>query len=178
MWTMQAGKTDICDEGLCSTCSGHHKKFKTTRDHKTIDIQIYKPPVGSIKIKCDKHNQQFNLYCPIHLMPCCDECISTQHSKCIGIQSLESVVEKTKTEKSKESVDKDINSILLFLNRMVTKKTRNVTKREQQCESIQESIGKIREEINKYLDKLEKEALERSRYCMGSRGIQIDKFHY
>ncbi|CAC5366710.1 unnamed protein product [Mytilus coruscus] len=153
-------KADIwcynCDEGLCSSCSGHHKKFKSTRDHKTIHIHIYKPPIGPIKTECDKHNQQLKLYCPSHLMPCCDECISTYHSKCFGIKSLTAVVEITKIEKSKESVEKDINSILLFLNRMADNKSSNIKKGEQQCERIKESIDKIREEINKHLDKLEK----------------------
>ncbi|XP_071130616.1 uncharacterized protein [Mytilus edulis] len=153
-------KADIwcynCDEGLCSSCSGHHKKFKSTRDHKTIDIHIYKPPIGSIKKECDKHNQQFNLYCPSHLTPCCDECISTYHSKCTGIERLTAVVEKTQIEKSKESVDKDINSILLFLNKMAIEKSSNITKGDQQCERIKETIGQIRKEINKHLEKLEK----------------------
>ncbi|CAG2184724.1 unnamed protein product [Mytilus edulis] len=71
-------KADIwcynCDEGLCSACSGHHKRFKGTRDHKTIDIKSYKPSIQAIKTECDKHGQQLNLYCPSHLMPCCDEC--------------------------------------------------------------------------------------------------------
>ncbi|CAG2210752.1 unnamed protein product [Mytilus edulis] len=87
-------KADIwcynCDEGLCSSCFGHHKKFKSTRVHKTIDIHIYKLPIGPIKTECDKHNQQFKM----------------SHSKRIGITSLADVVEKIKIEKSIESVDK------------------------------------------------------------------------
>ncbi|XP_063446950.1 uncharacterized protein LOC134726474 [Mytilus trossulus] len=141
-------KADIwcynCDEA----CPGHHKKFISTLDYKTIDIQTY------IKTECDKHNHHFNLYCPVHLTPCCDECISTYHSKCIGIESLTTVVEKTKIEKSKESVDKNIDSILLFLNKMAIEKSSNITKGDQQCERIKESIGQIRKVINKHLDHL------------------------
>ncbi|XP_071170996.1 uncharacterized protein [Mytilus edulis] len=152
-------KADIwcynCDEGLCSTCSGHHKRSKSSRDHKTIDIKSYKPSVQAISTECDKHGQQINLYCPSHLMPCCDECISTSHSKCTGIKSLANVVEKTKIQKSKESVEKDINSILHLLNKMVNNKSTNLQTGEQQCEGIKKSIVKIRKEINKYLDCLE-----------------------
>ncbi|CAC5418882.1 unnamed protein product [Mytilus coruscus] len=121
-------KADIwcynCNEGLCSTCSGHHKRSKLSRDHKTIDIKIHKPSIHAIKTECDKHGQQLNLYCPGHLMPCCDECISTSHSKCTGIKSLSGVVEKAKIEKSKESLDKDINSTLDILNEMVNNKNK------------------------------------------------------
>ncbi|CAG2194092.1 TRIM56 [Mytilus edulis] len=153
-------KADIwcynCEEGLCSACSGHHKRFRGTRDHKTIDIKSYKPSIRAIKTECDKHGQQLNLYCPSHLMPCCDECISTNHSKCTGIKSLAAVVEKTKIEKSKESVEKEIYSILHVLDKMVNNKSINIQTGEQQCENIKKSFHKIREKINKHLDHLEK----------------------
>ncbi|XP_063396739.1 uncharacterized protein LOC134681180 [Mytilus trossulus] len=145
-----------CDEGLCTTCSGHHKRYRLSRDHKTIDIKSYKPSVQVIKTLCDKHGQQLTLYCPSHLMPCCDECIPNSHSKCMGINSLASVVEKTKIEKSKESVEKEINSILQLLGKIVNNKSQNIKRGEQEYESIKEFIVKIRNEIDKHLTHLEK----------------------
>ncbi|XP_076080099.1 uncharacterized protein LOC143050879 [Mytilus galloprovincialis] len=153
-------KADIwcynCDEGLCSACSGHHKSFRGTSDHKTIDIKSYKPSIRAIKTECDKHGQQLKLYCPSHLMPCCDECISTSHSKCTGIKSLAGVVEKTKIDKSKESVEKEIYSILHVLDKMVNNKSINIQTGEKQCENIKKSFHKIREKMIKHLDHLEK----------------------
>ncbi|CAG2249100.1 unnamed protein product [Mytilus edulis] len=153
-------KADIwcynCDEGLCSTCLSHHKRFKATCDHKTIDIKSYKPSIQAIKTECDKHGQQLNLYCPGHLMPCCDECISTSHSKCMGIKSLSGVVEKTKIEKLKETVKTDISSLLNVLNKLISNKSENIKTGEIQCVSIKKSITEIRKEINKHLDHLEK----------------------
>ncbi|CAC5392486.1 unnamed protein product [Mytilus coruscus] len=153
-------KADIwclnCDEGLCSTCLSHHKRSKGTCDHKTIDIKSHNPSIQAIKTECDKHGQQLNLYCPSHLMPCCDECISTSHSKCTGIKSLVSVVEKTKIEKSKESIETDINSILNLLVTLINNKSENIETGENQCLSIKKSIKGIRQEINKHLDHLEK----------------------
>ncbi|CAC5370162.1 unnamed protein product [Mytilus coruscus] len=162
----QEGKTntkadiwcDNCDGGLRSTCSGHHKRSKLSCDHKTIDIKSYKPSIQDIKTECNKHGQQLNLYCPSHLMPCCDECIPSSHSKCTGIIiiSLASVVEKTKIEKSKESLDKNINSTLDVLTKMVNNKSGNIKRGEQQCGSIKERIAKFRNQINKHLDQLKK----------------------
>ncbi|XP_076089647.1 uncharacterized protein LOC143060062 [Mytilus galloprovincialis] len=153
-------KADIwcynCEEGLCSACSGHHKRFRGTRDHKTIDIKSYKPSIRAIKTECDKHGQQLNLYCPSHLMPCCDQCISKNHSKCTGIKSLAAVVEKTKIEKSKDSIEKEIYSILHVLDKMVNNKSINIQTGEQQCENIKKLFHKIREKMNKHLDHLEK----------------------
>ncbi|CAG2227073.1 unnamed protein product [Mytilus edulis] len=153
-------KADIwcynCDEGLCSTCSGHHRRSKGTRDHKIIGIKSYKPSVQVIETQCDKHGQQLILYCPSHLMPCCDECISNSHSKCTGIKSLASVVEITKIEKKKESVEKDVNSILHILDKIVNNKSQNIKRGEQEYKSIKEFIVKIRNEIDKHLTHLEK----------------------
>ncbi|XP_071178704.1 repetitive organellar protein-like [Mytilus edulis] len=146
----------ICDEGLCSSCSGHHLRYKLSRDHKTIDIKSYNPSVRTIKTECDKHGRQLNWYCPRHLMPCCDECIINSHSKCMEIKSLASVVEKTKIEKSKESVEKDINSVLQLLGKIVNNKSRNIKRGKQEYESIKEFIVKIRNEIDKHLIHLEK----------------------
>ncbi|CAC5401139.1 unnamed protein product [Mytilus coruscus] len=145
-----------CDEGLCLTCSSHHKRSNGTGDHQTTDIKSYKPPIGAINTECDIHGQQLNLYCPNHLMPCCDECIPSSHLKCTGIKSLASVVEKTKIEETKESVDKDTNSILHLLDKMVNNKSTNIKKEEQKCEHIKKSIVKIRNQMNKHLDHLEK----------------------
>ncbi|CAC5423271.1 unnamed protein product [Mytilus coruscus] len=145
-----------CDEGLCLTCSGHHKRSMLSHHHKTIDIKSYKLSNQAIKTECDKHGQQLNLYCPGHLMPCCEECIPTSHSKCSGIKRLASVVEETKMEKSKESLDKDINSILDILNKIVTNKSENIKRGEQQCDSIKGRVIKFRKKINEHLDILEK----------------------
>ncbi|XP_071128379.1 tripartite motif-containing protein 2-like [Mytilus edulis] len=159
-------KADIwcynCDEGLCSTCLSHHKRFRATCDHKTIDIKSYKPSIQAIKTECDKHGQQLNLYCPGHLMPCCDECISTVHSKCTGIKSLAGVVDKTKIEKSKETVETDIHSILNVLETIINNKSKNIKTGENQCVSIKQSIKGIRQEINKHLDHLEKKLCQKT----------------
>ncbi|CAG2204484.1 unnamed protein product [Mytilus edulis] len=64
--------------------------------------------------------------------------------------------EKTKIEKSKESVEKEINSILQLLGKIVNDKSQNIKRGEQEYESIKEFIVKIRNEIDKHLTHLEK----------------------
>ncbi|XP_076075673.1 uncharacterized protein LOC143046405 [Mytilus galloprovincialis] len=107
-------------------------------------------------MECDKHGQDLILYCPSHLLPCCDKCISSSHSKCTGIKSLAGVVEKTKIEKSKENVETDINSILSFLEKLINHKSKNLKTGENNYQGIHKSIKVMRQEINKHLDHLEK----------------------
>ncbi|XP_063446487.1 uncharacterized protein LOC134726041 [Mytilus trossulus] len=113
-------------------------------------------PSQAIKPECNKHGQDLILYCPGHLMPCCDECISTSHSKCTGITSLAGVVDKTRIENSKESVETNINSILNLLGSLINNKSKNIKRGENQYKDIQKSIKEIRKEINNHLDHLEK----------------------
>ncbi|VDI47106.1 Hypothetical predicted protein [Mytilus galloprovincialis] len=143
-----------CDAGLCSTCLNYHKR---SYDHNTIDIKRYKNTTRAIKTECDKHGQQLNLYCLSHLMPCCDECIVTSHSNCTGVTSLAIVVDKTKIEKSKESIETDIKSILTLSEKLVTNKINNIKTGENQCVSMKEAINEIRSGINKHLDHLEEQ---------------------
>ncbi|XP_071148578.1 uncharacterized protein [Mytilus edulis] len=151
-----------CDEGLCVTCSSHHKRLNGTHDQKTIDITSYKLSKPAIKIECDKHGQQLSLYCPSHLMPCCDECISTSHSKCTGIKKLTSVVEKTNIEKSKDSVETDINSFLRFFKVLVSNKSKNIKTSEHKYLGIKKSVEEIRKRINQHLDHLENELCQKA----------------
>ncbi|CAG2225589.1 unnamed protein product [Mytilus edulis] len=145
-----------CDEGLCSTCSTHHKQSRGTRNHKTIDIKSYKPSIPVIKTECDKHGQQLNMYCPSHLMPCCDKCISTSHTKCTGIKSLDSVVEKTKIENSTQSIEKQIDIIKHFLEKFIENKSINISRGEKENKNIKKLIVNIRKKINNHLINLEK----------------------
>ncbi|XP_076088178.1 uncharacterized protein LOC143058586 [Mytilus galloprovincialis] len=134
------------------------------------------PPFRSNKTECDTHGQQLRKYCKSHLMPCCDECISKSHSKCSGITSLASIVEKTKIEKSKESVGKDINSILQFLDKMVNNKSENIQRGEKQYQSIKESIREFKMEINKHLDKLEKKLCKEADTIWGQEKSKLTDF--
>ncbi|CAG2193200.1 unnamed protein product [Mytilus edulis] len=134
-----------CDEGLCSTCSSHHKRIKSSRDHKTIDIQTYtsyKPPTGLIKSECEAHSQQFNLYCPSHLMPCCDECISTSHSK--YSERTSEVDIKIKQNGESEKILKELQLIKSFgevtvVNTEISLKRQTSVSREAQIELQEQS---------------------------------------
>ncbi|CAG2244416.1 unnamed protein product [Mytilus edulis] len=111
-----------------------------------MDIKIYKPSIHAIRSECEKHGQQLTLYCPSHLMPCCDECISKSHSNCTGIESLAGVVGKTKIDTKKESFDKDINSVIYILDEVVSNKTENIKRGEQQYEKVHQ----IEQQVHQY----------------------------
>ncbi|CAG2236383.1 unnamed protein product [Mytilus edulis] len=124
-------------------------------------------------MECDKHNQPLNLYCPSHLMPCCNKC---SHSKCIGITSLASVVEKTTIENSKVTVEIDINYFLSILDQLVTSKLKNIKTGEDHCIGLQKSINETRKEINKHLDQLEEKLCQETEFIWNQERSKLSEF--
>ncbi|CAC5396955.1 unnamed protein product [Mytilus coruscus] len=143
-----------CNEGLCSKCLVQHKRLKLTHGHKTIDVETYKrlPPINT---ECHEHSRQFDLYCQIHLTPCCDECVSIQHSKCSEIKCLTTVIEKTKTAKSTTLLEKDITSMLRTVDEIIKLKAENIKRGDRQHQTIKDDIKHITKGLqSNNLDKL------------------------
>lgn len=96
------------------------------------------------------------MYCYSHLIPCCEHCIPTSHSKCTGIERLATAVERMKIETYIQSSTDDIESILHFFEEIEVSKSKNIQNGEQQVQNIKKSIAAVR----KHLDQLEKSLCE------------------
>ncbi|CAG2256928.1 unnamed protein product [Mytilus edulis] len=147
-----------CEEGLCSICCDQHKKFKTTRDHKTVDIDAYsKLPmfIRSIKTDCERHGLKLHLYCPNHLCPCCEVCVSSDHSNCVEIKSMTSVVQKENLEDSVHYLDYEIKSVLNVYEKIIISINESKEDRHKTLLGIRENTASIRKKINENLDRLE-----------------------
>lgn len=146
-----------CNEGLCSKCSVQHKRLKLTHGHKTFDVKTY-TKLPQINTECHEHSRQFDLYCQIHLTPCCDECVSIQHSKCSEIKCLATVIDKTKTAIITSLLEKDIASILSTFDEVINTKTENIKHGDEKQQKIQEDIKHITKGLqSNHLDRLKVE---------------------
>ncbi|CAC5417210.1 TRIM56 [Mytilus coruscus] len=149
---------DNCEKGLCASCSMNHRKSKLTLHHKTVTIETYiKIPkfIRSTSTECFKHRQLLISYCPNHLRPCCKECISSDHTKCTGIESLKNILEKTNVGDIKQALEKDSKTILCSFDKISDKILDNMKKRDNQYKIIKESAKQIRKEVNAQIDRLE-----------------------
>ncbi|VDI13243.1 Hypothetical predicted protein [Mytilus galloprovincialis] len=66
-------------------------------------------------MKCDEHNQQVILYCPGHLILCCDKCISTVSNKSRNIKTGEN--NYISIQKSIKEIRKELNKHLDHLEK-------------------------------------------------------------
>ncbi|CAG2204655.1 unnamed protein product [Mytilus edulis] len=111
-----------CDEGLCSQCLKHHNVSKASRNHDVMFIDNYKqlpPLMAGISPYCSQHDRKLKNYCPQHESLCCPLCIQSNHVNCVGILSLENVIQTAKTSVLMESLDRNLKDIKMNAERVV-----------------------------------------------------------
>ncbi|CAC5399019.1 unnamed protein product [Mytilus coruscus] len=152
-----------CDEGLCSQCLKHHSASKGTRAHGVISVDNYKQlpsSIANISQYCSQHDRKFQIYCPQHESTCCPLCIQSYHANCIGILSLEKVIETAKTSALMENFDKNIKNIKINAERVVKDRKQNLDEIKKQRQKFQDEIKQIRNKINEHIESLEQQILQ------------------
>ncbi|VDH95074.1 Hypothetical predicted protein [Mytilus galloprovincialis] len=151
-----------CDEGLCSKCLNFHNASKALRYHGVIFIDNYKqlpPSIANISQFCSEHNRKFQNYCLQHESLCCPLCIQYTHDKCMGILSLEKVIETAKTSALLESLDLNLKDIKINFERVVKDRKQNLAEIQVQRQKFYDEIKQVRIKINEHLDILEQRTL-------------------
>ncbi|CAC5388367.1 unnamed protein product [Mytilus coruscus] len=89
-----------CDEGLCLKCQEHHSLSNEMVNHSTVQITEYeKLPRDNLNIaqNCNKHNENYTIYCKKHESLCCGRCIVESHNECVDFAKLADIVLNMKT---------------------------------------------------------------------------------
>ncbi|XP_071169024.1 nuclear factor 7, brain-like [Mytilus edulis] len=152
-----------CDEGLCSECLKHHNASKATRNHGVIPVDNYKqlpPSIADISQYCSQHDRKFKNYCPQHESVCCPLCIHSNHANCVGILSLEKVIQTAKTSVLLESFDQNVKNIKINIERVVKDRKQNLLEIQKQKQKFHDEIKQVRYKINEHLDALEQRLLK------------------
>jgi hypothetical protein len=82
--------------------------------------------IVSIKNRCNKHGNKYELYCSIHNDPCCAMCIRDDHRHC---QELHPILEVTKNAKSSTvivHIERDLEDIDAAFEKMKSDITNNI----------------------------------------------------
>ncbi|XP_071168982.1 protein wech-like [Mytilus edulis] len=152
-----------CDEGLCLECLKHHNASKATRNHGVIPVDNYKqlpPSIADISQYCSQHDRKFQMYCPQHESVCCPLCIHSNHANCVGILSLEKVIQTAKTSVILESFDQNVKNIKMNIERVVKDRKQNLLEIQKQKQKFHDEIKQVRYKINEHLDTLEQRLLQ------------------
>ncbi|XP_052101422.1 uncharacterized protein LOC127735315 [Mytilus californianus] len=152
-----------CDEGLCFQCLKYHNASKALRNHDVISVDNYKqlpPSIANISPYCSQHDRKFKNYCPQHESLCCPLCIQSNHANCVGILSLENVIQTAKTSVLFESLDQNLKDIKMNIYRVVKDRKQNLVQIQNQRQKFHDEIKQVRNRINEHLDSLEQRILQ------------------
>ncbi|XP_071169228.1 zinc-binding protein A33-like [Mytilus edulis] len=151
-----------CDEGLCSKCLNFHNASKALRYHGVISINNYKQlpqSIANISQFCSEHDRKFQNYCLQDESLCCPLCIQPNHDKCMGIISLEKVIENAKTSVLFESLYLNLKDIKINVKRVDKDRKQNLAEIKVQRQKFHDEIKQVRIKINEHIDSLEQRIL-------------------
>ena len=153
-----------CDEGLCSDCETHfHKISKGTRNHGTISIKNYqKLPscISEIGHHCKDHDTKYTNFCQIHDMPCCPDCISTNHNECVGLLSIREIIKTSKTSTLIDDIQQNLTNIKYNIDNVIKNRQHNLEEIRQKRQILHDQVKQMRAKINSHLDTLEQNFLK------------------
>ena len=152
-----------CDEGLCAACENHHKSSKATRNHCIISIENYqKLPscISEIDHHCKDHDTKYTIFCQIHDMPCCPDCISTNHKECVGLLSIREIIKTSKTSTLLDDIEQSLSNIKYNIDNVIKNREQNLSEFRQQRQIFHDQVKQMRVKINSHLDTLEQNILK------------------
>jgi len=89
-----------CEDFLCTDCNRNHARSSSTKQHIVISLENYQKlpsSIISIKNRCTKHGNKYELYCSIHGDPCCVMCIRDDHRHCQELRPIREITENAKS---------------------------------------------------------------------------------
>ncbi|XP_071141819.1 uncharacterized protein [Mytilus edulis] len=152
-----------CDVFLCVECEKHHRRSRTSKDHKTISAENYHGLPSFIKATsnlCKIHGKKFELYCSFHACACCVHCTTDKHQSCQTMKPLPEILKQVKSsaavcllEKDVKDLNENFDDIMEYLRKRIS------TNANRKTEAIQ-SIRSMRKSIDDHLNKLEQQLLK------------------
>ena len=150
-----------CQEKLCKSCTGWHKGFKATRNHKVIplrDRKIDGKPTIIVTCVCDQ-NLEAVFYCEWHTDVICKACKNLKHKACETV---------TVKEKSTGYIKSKLKSVLQRAESL-NKRTADIIRKRQpeldQLLAVKEGckvqIQSFQAELKHILDNLQGDATDR-----------------
>lgn len=151
-----------CDEGLCSTCLGHHKINKASRKHETIPINQYaslETFSSRIKQVCEKHDQMIGFYCLDHEGTACGLCIPESHRQCTGLKPIDELARHAKKSVNMLDIERGFEEIGKTLEKLQHNRQQNIDTIKDDKKTISITIRALKERLTKRLDEMEAKIL-------------------
>ncbi|XP_052106460.1 uncharacterized protein LOC127738990 isoform X1 [Mytilus californianus] len=152
-----------CEVFLCTDCEKHHKRSRTSKEHKTISsTEYHKLPQFMLDIssQCKDHKKKFELYCSFHACPCCVTCITDKHQKCQEMKPLSDIIKQVKSSAFVQLLEKDLKNVKENFEEIIKCLNSRIEISNSHKQKAAEEIRSMRKSIDDYLNKIEKDILD------------------
>ena len=147
-----------CDDFLCSDCLKQHKSSKLYKTHTTISLEDYKElptVVQALNYHCEDHDEKFDLFYPVHNLPCCIRRSLTSQKDCSGVALIKDFMPNVKSAPAMLDLEQTLKELGSFVKRLTDDKEENIQQILTRKKEICKEIHKIRIYINHHLDQLQ-----------------------
>ena len=152
-----------CEDFLCTDCNRHRAKSSSSKKHIVISMENYPilPSfIISIKNRCTKHGNKYELYCSIHGERCCVMCIRDDHRHCQQLRPIHEVTENAKSSTAILHIERDLKYIDGTFEKINSDITNNISNIDKQKRKFLSDISDMRKSLNDHLDEIEKQTVE------------------
>lgn len=148
-----------CKEGLCQSCTKHHRRSLASCKHYLIDkddISDVLPVLQGLPETCLSHeNQPLTWFCKVHDVICCSSCKLNEHSKCSDVISIEEASNDVDKSAALLQIKDRLNKTKTYVNDLVKEVNKNETDIDKQKKYIENQISDFRKTLNDRLDLME-----------------------
>ncbi|XP_063405909.1 E3 ubiquitin-protein ligase TRIM71-like [Mytilus trossulus] len=165
-----------CDEGLCDECKEHHSAVKSSRNHRVIPVTEYKKlPLNVLEITqtCQKHKEQYQIFCKKHDCPCCRRCVIETHNECKDLTAIDDIIHDIKSSNAFLELERQLSELLENFKRVKSDRIKNLKNIKEERDMIAHDIEQTRNKINEYLDKIQDNLFKELDFTEENEGKKI-----
>ncbi|KAK3108512.1 hypothetical protein FSP39_009593 [Pinctada imbricata] len=141
-----------CSEALCKKCNLDHRRNKTTRHHKLVDIDHVELPRSGTDAFCVEHpDKKVEAYCLDHAAECCTACILLRHRKCEDVKPIEDAAEEIKQSKGMPKVEETFCGFKFFLEALLQNRVEGLKNFDDDIVKTKADVESLFKELSSHL---------------------------
>lgn len=172
-----------CMESLCCACAKAHGRSRASQNHKMLNLTSEMSAQGEghnhVDV-CRTHTKKIKYFCQDHLVPCCTQCICTEHRGCKQVDSILHEAQTLFKAKKIDSLLMEIEKYEKAVTKLKSERQDNVAELDNSSDTMLQSADELRKKIISHLDAmLEKHKNEISKnlkVCREKQSVAIECF--
>lgn len=172
-----------CMESLCCACAKAHGRSRASQNHKMLNLTSEMSAQGEghnhVDV-CRTHTKKIKYFCQDHLVPCCTQCICTEHRGCKQVDSILHEAQTLFKAKKIDSLLMEIEKYEKAVTKLKSERQDNVAELDNSSDTMLQSADELRNKIVSHLDamfeKHKNEISKNLKVCREKQSVAVECF--